>query len=272
VSARAGSEQRRRIDPALPKAAEVIAGRIRSMILSGALPPGSTLPSEAELLESLGVARGTLREALRLLEAQSLLSVRQGSRQGAVVKHPSPAVAAEQAGVLLQLRNARLKDIYALRVALEPVAARLAAEQMTPERLSELEALHERSESRAESFQSVMLTAEFHSELVRASDNAAMAVVSEMLQEVIARQYRRAYNESIQRGGAEVRGGRSAHAHMLALLRAGDGDQAEQFWREHLIATAAYLAPEESEKVIDLFRDDSAWEYLNEWRLRRTDR
>jgi DNA-binding FadR family transcriptional regulator len=66
-----------------PKTAELIASYIRGQIVRGDLKTGDALPSETVLMEMFGVSRPTLREAFRILEAESLISVRRGARGGA---------------------------------------------------------------------------------------------------------------------------------------------------------------------------------------------
>ena len=86
-----------------PKTAELIAARLRGQIVRGELRPGSRLPPEAELQEQFGVSRPTLREAFRILEAESLLTVRGGARGGAQVVTPDLSVAARHVGSLPQV-------------------------------------------------------------------------------------------------------------------------------------------------------------------------
>lgn len=87
----------------VPKAAELVAEALRGRILRRELVPGDRLPSESQLMSQYGVSRPTLREALRLLEAQELLEVRRGSRGGGVVRVPSrePAIEAITLWLLL---------------------------------------------------------------------------------------------------------------------------------------------------------------------------
>jgi GntR family transcriptional repressor for pyruvate dehydrogenase complex len=85
----------------IPKLAEVIAAELRARILSGELQPGESLLSEATLIGQYEVSRPTLREALRLLEAQNLISVRRGSHRGPVVVHPSVDVVARAVAIQL---------------------------------------------------------------------------------------------------------------------------------------------------------------------------
>src|SRR3546814_16660333 len=72
----------------VPKTAELVADRIRRRIISGELDEGASLPPEGQLLEQFGVSRPTLREAIRILEAERLITVTRGSRSGARVSAP----------------------------------------------------------------------------------------------------------------------------------------------------------------------------------------
>src|ERR1700734_809644 len=112
----------------VPKAAELVAARIRGQIIRAELKEGDALPAESELMETFGVSRPTLREAIRVLEMESLLRMRRGSRGGAVVTAPDPTVAARAVGVLLQLRGVTLRDTHEARTMIEPMAARHIAE------------------------------------------------------------------------------------------------------------------------------------------------
>src|ERR1700743_249632 len=71
-----------------PKTAELIAANLRRQIVGGGLKEGLALPPEAELMEQFRVSRPTLREAFRILEAESLITIRRGSRGGAQVTAP----------------------------------------------------------------------------------------------------------------------------------------------------------------------------------------
>src|SRR3546814_9766997 len=90
-----------------PKTAELIATHLRNRIVKGELTPGQTLPAEVHLMEQFGVSRPTLREAFRILEAESLIGVRRGSRGGAQVLEPDPSIAASTAGLQLQMQGDR---------------------------------------------------------------------------------------------------------------------------------------------------------------------
>src|ERR1700740_223034 len=72
-----------------PKAGELLASRIRDRIIRGDLKEGDRLPPERALMEEFGVSRATFREACRVLEAEGLLSVSRGARNGAMVRRAS---------------------------------------------------------------------------------------------------------------------------------------------------------------------------------------
>ncbi|WP_459976700.1 FadR/GntR family transcriptional regulator, partial [Mycobacterium avium] len=86
------------------RAAEVIAGQIRRRIIRGELGEGEALPTENELLIQFGVSRPTLREAIRVLESESLIEVKRGSRGGIRVSVPRVEIAAHYTGLMLEYR------------------------------------------------------------------------------------------------------------------------------------------------------------------------
>src|ERR1700743_484229 len=95
-----------------PKTGELIATHLRRQIVRGELRPGENLPAESQLMEQYGVSRPTPREALRILEAETLISVRRGSRGGARVVAPDASVAARYVGPPLESQGAHLKGGY----------------------------------------------------------------------------------------------------------------------------------------------------------------
>ena len=86
------------------KAHEVVADQLRQRIVSGELAEGDRLPPEEELTEQFGIARTTLREALRVLESQGLISIKRGRGGGPIVTHPSLEPVAMALAVSLQLQ------------------------------------------------------------------------------------------------------------------------------------------------------------------------
>src|ERR1700751_5566625 len=104
-----------------------IADELRALIVSGELAEGESLGHEPELIERFGVSRPSLREALRILEAEGLISVVRGVLGGGVVHRPDHRMAARTAALVLQSRNVSLADVFEARTITEPAAVRLAA-------------------------------------------------------------------------------------------------------------------------------------------------
>jgi DNA-binding FadR family transcriptional regulator len=94
---------------------------------------GSRLPPERVMLEEYGVGRGTLRESLRFLELQGVISLRPGPGGGPVVQRPDASSLETTILLLLQFENAPFRAIAEARAGLEPMMAKLAAARMTDE-------------------------------------------------------------------------------------------------------------------------------------------
>lgn len=190
---------------------EVIA-RLRHQITSGAWPVGSRIPTESELVTQLGVARNTVREAVRALAHNGLLDIRQGS--GTYVVATS-----ELAGVMQRrFAAADQRDVTELRGALEATAAGLAARRRTEEDLDRLAALLERRErawAARDRDAFVDADAAFHRSVVAAAHNEVLTELYADLGQVI----RDSLREHIS---ADLRPEEYLdHGRLLAAIRAG---------------------------------------------------
>jgi DNA-binding FadR family transcriptional regulator len=106
-------------EPESPKMAEVVAEKIRVRIAHRELEAGDPLPSETVLLAEYGVARPTMREALRILESEGLLTVKRGKGGGPRIAVPRVYGVAKQAGFLLQVSGTPLGDVLRARRVIE---------------------------------------------------------------------------------------------------------------------------------------------------------
>ena len=191
--------------------------RLRQQITSGAWPVGSRIPTEPELVEQLGVARNTVREAVRALAHNGLLDIRQGS--GTYV-----AATSELAGVM-QRRFAAADPAHVreLRGTLEAAAAGFAARRRTDEDLQRLATLYdqrERAWSSGDRDAFVDADSAFHRAVVAASHNEVLIELYADLGQVIRESLREHFGESLR--PEEY----LDHGRLLDAVRAGDSEAA----------------------------------------------
>lgn len=123
----------------IEKVSESLARRILAEITEFKLAPGTQLPSETEMLQRFGVGRGSLREALRILEVYGVVAVRSGPGGGPVVQTVDSRDFARAASFYFHLAGARFREVIEARHEMEPMMARLAARVVTPETARQLE-------------------------------------------------------------------------------------------------------------------------------------
>ena len=239
----------------VPKAAELVAAKIRRQIVSGDLPEGSALPPEAELVARYGVSRPTLREAFRILESERLIVVRRGVKGGALVQTPSVAVAARSAQALLQYRGATLADVHEARIMLEPQAAAILAERRDPDALGVLLAAHEAEVEARTAEELRNLGGGFHQAVVEQAGSRTITLLSVMVQQIIDLQTAR---KQVLEAAGKVRPrhrkqGLADHGRLIELVKAGAAKEAERFWRGHLERVRGWLLAEtDAQTVLEL--------------------
>ncbi|MGW7492129.1 FadR/GntR family transcriptional regulator [Streptomyces sp. NPDC054786] len=212
--------------------ADQVIAQLRAQITSGEWPVGSRIPTEPALVEQLGVARNTVREAVRALAHNGLLDIRQGS--GTYVVATS-----ELAGVMnRRFAAAEPGHVAELRSALEASAARLAAERRTAQDLRQIDALLERRERAWESGAAevfVEADATLHMAIVAASHNEVLAEIYADLGGVLRDFLRADVGEELR---PEVH---MDHARLVEAIRAGDGDRAAAEASAHPFGCRAVL-------------------------------
>jgi DNA-binding FadR family transcriptional regulator len=184
-----------------------------------------------------------LREAYRVLESESLISVRRGARGGARVHVPSIDVAARNAGWVLEHRHATMADIYQARTIIEvPCAARLARTR-TREQLDVLwSKVVEAEAAMEEPDRFIRLHTEFHGLVVDMAGNQTLAVVNGMVRHLIdlANWTRMARDPGGTSPRASHRGAK-AHRRLVEYIEAQDPNAAAALWRTHLVEADSYL-------------------------------
>lgn len=132
---RTGRRSSRQTSTRAPKTALLVAQRIVAEIADRNLEPGAPLPSEREMLETYNVARGTLREAMRYLEMQDVVTMKIGPGGGPLVSGRSTRAVASTVALMAHLAHTPFRDVLEARLVLEPALAIRAAERATDEQL-----------------------------------------------------------------------------------------------------------------------------------------
>ncbi|OEU88492.1 GntR family transcriptional regulator [Streptomyces abyssalis] len=204
--------------------ADQVIAALRTQITSGEWPVGSRIPTEPELVEELGVARNTVREAVRALAHNGLLDIRQGS--GTYVVATS-----ELAGVMQRrFADADPGHVAEMRAALETSGARLAALRRTEQDLAQLDALLARREAAWESGDAerfVEADASLHLGVLAASHNDVLTAVYADLGEVMRDFLRLDIGEEL-RPEAHM-----DHARLIEAVHAGDEEAAAREAASH---------------------------------------
>ena len=193
--------------------AESITGRLRQLILDGQLRPGQAL-RPADLAPRLGVSAMPVREALRILDAEGLVTFK-------------PRIGARVA----EIREEDVEELYLIRGALEGLAARLAATNLTD---SDLAGLHEafdemtaaRGRNDFDTFS--QYDKEFHRRQYAASGRPGLVKRILDLWDVGRRFY-----AVTPRTGGSIEPAWKAHRAILEALDARDASAAEQLTRIH---------------------------------------
>ncbi|HZM29514.1 MAG TPA: FCD domain-containing protein [Acidimicrobiales bacterium] len=241
--------------PAQREKPEQIADELRRLIVAGDLDEGEYIGHEPELIERFGVSRPSLREALRILETEGLISVVRGVQGGIVVHQPDHRQAARGAALVLQARNVALADVFEARTIIEPAAVRLVAQgrgrRSAARRLRTLIAEQERVIDDPEEFGRA--NARFHEELVGMAGNQTLTIVAEMLNEVVARAVT-AVSQAAADGDSLAKRRRSVRSQerLASLVEAGDSDEAEEHWRTHMGVVGKVMLGQRAKTVIDL--------------------
>ncbi len=214
---------------------------IRSLldyIVTENLQAGDPLPNEREMVEWLGVARSSVREALRILEAQGVISIRTGPNGGPVVQAPTADMFAAATTLLLRFMRTTFGEVIDARAVLDPHIIATAAERRTDEQLHQLErSANEMTASVTDPVRFQNPYDRFHQVLGEATQNRVLLTNSVALH----RMWSAVDGEvlySVKRRKATA----DSHQSMLDALRTQNAEAAAAISREYLIEYRAWIA------------------------------
>jgi len=169
--------------------------QIENAIIEGKLKPGEKLPTERKLREMFETSRGSIREALRVLEQKGLIDIKLGPNGGTIVKSASTDCVVETLGLLVKRRKVSLNDLAEFREGVEGNVAALAAERAgrgdirkLKELLIEAKEQLDQGISNWEEF--IQVDRKIHIALAKIADNPVYRFVLEMVHQNIISYYK----------------------------------------------------------------------------------
>ena len=222
------------------RVADQVAARIRELIISGALSDGDRLPPIDALMKDFGVSGPSIREALRILESEGLVTVQRGSTGGAIVHRPDAKTAAYIVALVLSSRGIRMGDVLEATAVLEPVCAMLCAQRpdrhktVVPDLRRLTAAAREGLDGDHTAF--VQSSISFHETLVQRCGSETITLVAGILETIWFTKARQLLSET----SAEVRSRAQkldqvkAHEAICDLIEAGEDFQVHQMMTKHI--------------------------------------
>jgi DNA-binding FadR family transcriptional regulator len=222
--------------------AEIIAEEIERDIIERGWPVGTILGSEGDMIGRYGVSRGTLREAVRIVEHHSVARMRKGPGGGLAVTEPDRRAIESAAGLYLRYVGVRRQDLFQARAALELACVTAVAESITEDGIAALREVLRNEEQLGDEMLASHPHA-LHAVIARLTGNPAL----ELFVNVLAQ---------LDHELAHVHGGKwavdpaqafpdshRAHEAIVDAIASGDAALAQHRMRRHLQAIAELLAP-----------------------------
>lgn len=219
-----------------------VVDQIEDAIIDGKLQPGDTLPSERDLKTLFQTSRGTLREALRVLEQKGLIEIKLGVGGGSVVKAAPMEQVCDSLDLLVRFQQISLRHLAEFREGLEGIVAATAARRASPKDIVALEKLVEKArlyvaKGVSQWRQFVEIDKQIHQALAQVTGNPLYIVVHQMIHDNIQRYYERflPWTEAmLQENFEDLRD-------IVALIKAGQGEKASTLARRHVQRFGEYM-------------------------------
>jgi DNA-binding FadR family transcriptional regulator len=225
----------------------MIADSLRRRILGGELADGDVLPKVDDLLLEFPVSKPSIREAMRILETEGLISVRRGNVGGAVIHAPKAKTAAYMLGMVLQVGQVGLADLAEALLEFEPACAVKAAGSVDRGRLvAQLVGLNEELAARlGEGPAFTVLARRFHDAVVQGCGNQTMALVAGALEQLWSTHESNWAEATNARGEYPKVAAREAvlrtHVRITEAIEAGDGVRTGRLVARHLHESQRYV-------------------------------
>ncbi|SLM27543.1 Transcriptional regulator (GntR-family protein) [Desulfamplus magnetovallimortis] len=214
-----------------------VVGQIQDAILDGKLSPGDKLPPERELQDTFNVSRGTLREALRVLEQKGLIEIRLGTGGGSMVREAGAEQLTETLALMIRSGRVSVLDIGEFREGMEGRIASLAADRASEDDIRKLEELlnqavscSERGKDGWEDFLDV--DEAIHKEVARIAGNALYRYSAQVVHDNI-RSY---YDQYLEFSSSRIHENRIDLEQLVNAIKSRNGEEAARIAEKHVHA------------------------------------
>lgn len=205
---------------------EEVIEQIKEMIIEGNLKPGDLLPTERELAQAFGISRGTLREAFRILERETLIEVKPG---GGRYLSRSLESLEDQTRIIDNIERATIIELLEAREIFETGIVALACERATDEDIAEIELAFERWGKLTEDEDHTNPDQAFHLSIAKASHNVVLVNMIELHMDLLQRTLRKTLQNDGRR--EEVY---TEHLQIVEAIKARNAEQAKAALLYHL--------------------------------------
>jgi GntR family transcriptional repressor for pyruvate dehydrogenase complex len=226
-----------------------VVAQIQEAILDGRLKTGDTLPSERQLKDMFNISRGTLREALRVLEQKGLIEIKLGVGGGSVVKDVNADQVSESLALLIRSQKVSLNHLAEFREDVEGIIAAHAAKRCTEADISQLRELLKKARkcldqgtSQRDAF--IEIDKQIHMTLAAVSQNPIYISVLHSVHENIHRYYEK-YLSMAER---ELNENYEDLCDLVDRVEKGQADEARELARDHVHRFNQYMKKREQEE------------------------
>lgn len=211
-----------------------IVDNITNAIINGELKPGDKIPTEAELCESMGVGRNSVREAIKILEAYGVVHIRRAEGTFVNENYNSKMLYPILYGIILQKDS--LKQMIELRTVIEVGVLQVALSKLNEEKLNAIEdALKQLEKSvyspEANSKEIFDADVKFHSEIVGVTENVMLESICNYIDKITRQSRRLAINQVLELKAEDKF--LALHQNMVELLKEKDVNLISEVVEEH---------------------------------------
>ena len=220
-----------------------VAEELLRLVVGGAFPVGTALPSETELARRFSVSRLTIREAVQALQARGVLTSRQGT--ALTVTDGTARALSSAIALAVSCRNGSFGEVMEIRRMIDREVARLAAARRTPEDVAAIAGALDRMRGTAAERDAYSLAhAGFHAALAAAAHNQGLLAMAEAVQSLLVDAMRAAF-PAAGAGAIDL----SSHRAIAGAIERGDAGAAMGATEAHLDKAEAEYARLSAEQV-----------------------